>query len=428
MRVATHMRAATPARPLFPAARLVTFQRRFTRGRRRSVPEMWRLVPAGLILRGIMASPSTTRFLRQWLLVFGVCLVISSLATISFYVGGSEKGYSWTFSIAMQTIHWSLWAAFYPLFYWLIRRFPLEPRRRVRSLLTYILATPVVIFVHASIYFVLVYRMMEHDYWMDPFSSVSAFLWGLTTLDFAYRVLGYSFLLSFSYALDYNERYKDNALKTARLETQLAHAQLDALKMQLQPHFLFNTLNAISALLHKDPDGADRMIARLGDFLRLTLENDSGHEVALSQEVQFLKAYLSIEEVRFQDRLTTKIDIAPETQAACVPNLILQPLVENAIRHGVSRLVGRGHIEITALRQGDRLHLTVKDNGPGWANGSAETRAGGVGVANTRQRLTQLYGDKYRLEFSGPPGQGCTVTLDLPFRCSAEKEDLPCVS
>jgi sensor histidine kinase YesM len=375
-----------------------------------------------------MTLPS--RFFRQWLLVFGICLVVSSLATIAFYVGGLEKGYTWPYAIAMQSIHWTLWASFYPILYGLIRRFPLEPRRRVRSLLTYILATPVIIFLHAAIYFTLVYRMIDQqgEHRIDPFASISAFLWGLTTLDFSYRVLGYSFLLSFTCAMDYNERYKDNALKTSRLETQLAHAQLDALKMQLQPHFLFNTLNAISALLHKDPDAADRMIARLGDFLRLTLENDSGHEVALSQEVEFLKAYLSIEEVRFQDRLTTKIDIAPETQGACVPNLILQPLVENAIRHGVSRLVGPGHIEITAARQGDRLHLVVKDNGPGWANGNGQTRAGGVGVSNTRQRLSQLYGDRYRLEFAGPPGQGCTVTLEIPFRCSPEKETLPCVS
>jgi two-component system, LytTR family, sensor kinase len=375
-----------------------------------------------------MASPSTAQFFRHWLLVFGVCLVVGSLATISFYVAGADKEYTWTYAIAMQALHWTLWAAFYPVFFLLIRHFPLEPARRVRSLALYILATPVLIFTHATIYLSLIYQMVEQHHKMNPFESVSAFLWGLTTLDFAYRVLGYSFLLAFSYALDYHERFKDNALKTSRLETQLAHAQLDALKMQLQPHFLFNTLNAISALLHKDPDAADRMIARLGDFLRLTLENDDGHEVALSQEVLFLKCYLSIEEVRFQDRLTTRIDIDPEAQGACVPNLILQPLVENAIRHGVNRLVGPGHIEITAVRRGDRLHLTVKDNGPGWANATGQVRSGGVGIANTRQRLTQLYGDKYRLEFSGPPGEGCTVSLDIPFRCSPEKETLPCVS
>ena len=232
--------------------------------------------------------------------------------------------------------------------------------------------------------------------------------------------MGFSFLLALSYALDYHQRYQDKAVTSSRLEAQLAQARLDALKMQLQPHFLFNTLNAVSALLHKDPDAADRMIARLGDFLRMTLENDGGHEVTLAQEMTFLNCYLAIEKVRFEDRLTTRVDVALEALPALVPNLILQPLVENAIRHGVGRRVGAGCIAIEAARENGRLRLRVTDNGPGWTEPAAGHEARGVGISNTRRRLAQLYGAEHRLEFGGAAGQGCTVTLELPFRLVGE--------
>lgn len=367
------------------------------------------------------------RFLRHWLLVFGVCLIVSALASIAYYVNMREEmPVTWADAILVQGVHWMLWAAFYPVLFLLMRRFPLDLERRWRSLSAYIAATPFIIFTHASIYLAFAVHMMPaHFHKMAPVTSLSSLLWALCTLDFAYRVMGYSFLLAFSYALDYHQRYKDKELATSRLEAQLAHAQLDALKMQLQPHFLFNTLNAISALLHQDPEAADRMIARLGDFLRLTLDNDGGHEVPLAQEMTFLNCYLAIEQVRFRDRLTVCVAVAPEAEPALVPNLILQPLVENAIRHGIGCLVGPGRIDIDAERDGGTLRLRVKDNGPGWvpeaANGGR--RVGGVGIANTRRRLTQLYGSNHRFECAGASGAGCTVTLEIPFRVEA-----PCAS
>jgi sensor histidine kinase YesM len=354
--------------------------------------------------------------LRQWLLVVGAGLVVSALASVSFYVnavGADDKGMTWAIAIFMQTSHWMLWAAFYPVFFVLVRRVPLERARRFRSLATYVLATPVLVFAHASIYLALISRTYPYLK-MDPLASWLDFVWALFTLDFVYRVLGYAFLLSFAHALDYHERYKDK-------ESQLARAQLDALKMQLQPHFLFNTLNAISALLHRDPEAADRMIARLGDFLRMTLENDGGHEVALSQEMMFLKCYLSIEEVRFGDRLTTRFDVDQGALSALVPNLILQPIVENAIRHGVGRIVGEGRIEIAATRTGGRLRLDVKDNGPGCGERAEGEIPSGVGLLNTRRRLQQLYGDRCGLQVTNPHEGGCRVTIEVPFRTVAEE-------
>jgi two-component system LytT family sensor kinase len=366
------------------------------------------------------------RFLERWLVVFGICMVVASLATIAYYINTrDEKGVTWGDSIVVQGAHWSLWAALYPFLFLFMRRFPLDPAKGWRSLSAYIVATPIFILTHASIYLALVRGPMRaHFMHMPPITSFSSLLWALCTLDFAYRVMGYSFLLAFSYALDYHQRFKDTELVTSRLETQLARAQLDALKMQLQPHFLFNTLNAISALLHQDPEAADRMIARLGDFLRMTLENDGDHEVPLAQEMMFLNCYLAIEQVRFQDRLTLDVDVPPSALPALVPNLILQPIVENAIRHGIGRVVGAGRIGIAATREDGRLRLCVKDNGPGWSDAvSPGRRAGGVGIANTRQRLSQLYGEAYRFDLSGAPGEGCTVTLEIPFRTQE-----PCAS
>jgi len=193
---------------------------------------------------------------------------------------------------------------------------------------------------------------------------------------------------------------------------------LQALKMQLHPHFLFNALHSISSLVHSDPEAADKMIARLGDFLRLTLDAAAAQEVPLRQELEFLNCYLDIERTRFRDRLTTHIDADPQALDCVVPNLILQPIVENAIRHGVSQRAAHGHVEVRAARAGDALRLEVRDNGRGLPEGAEACRAkqGGVGLANTRARLQQLYGGAYRFELSNAPTGGAVVTLEIPVR------------
>ncbi len=192
--------------------------------------------------------------------------------------------------------------------------------------------------------------------------------------------------------------------------------------MQLHPHFLFNTLHSISALVHKDPDAADRMIARLGDFLRLTLDTAATQEVPLRQELNFLNCYLEIERIRFHDRLTTRLHVEPQTLSCRVPNLILQPIVENAIRHGIGPRSAPGRIEISAKRDHGSLRIEVRDNGPGLPaiskpNGRARE---GVGLANTRERLAQLYGGSHRLELKNAPDGGLVVTLEIPARRGPE--------
>ena len=198
-------------------------------------------------------------------------------------------------------------------------------------------------------------------------------------------------------------------------------AQLEALKMQLHPHFLFNTLHSISALVHRDPEAADKMIARLGDFLRLTLENSGAAEVSLQKELEFLTCYLEIERVRFQDRLTTSLEVEPGALDTPVPNLILQPIVENALRHGVAQSKAPGRIEISAKRENGSLRIGVRDNGPGLV-GVTASREGfreGVGLSNARARLEQLYGPSHRLELANAPEGGLLVTLVIPSRGAA---------
>jgi sensor histidine kinase YesM len=201
----------------------------------------------------------------------------------------------------------------------------------------------------------------------------------------------------------------------------LTLAQLEALKMQLHPHFLFNTLHSISALVHRDPDAADRMIARLGDFLRLTLENSGAAEVSLQKELEFLTCYLEIERVRFQDRLTTSVEVEPSALDSPVPNLILQPIVENALRHGVAQSSAPGRVEISAKRENGSLRIRVRDNGPGLnrVTGSREAFKEGVGLSNTRARLEQLYGESHRFEMSDAPDGGLLVTMVIPARAVA---------
>jgi LytS/YehU family sensor histidine kinase len=198
-------------------------------------------------------------------------------------------------------------------------------------------------------------------------------------------------------------------------------AELQALKMQLHPHFLFNTLHSISALLHQDVNAADRMIARLGEFLRLTLDNSGENEVTLQQEMAFLKCYLDIERIRFQDRLTVHYDVDPETLDALVPNLVWQPIVENAIRHGIAPRSDPGQIDIRCRRLGAKLQLQVKDDGPGLqeTSGSGGPVNRGVGLANTRERLKQLYGRNHWFGMCNGLDKGLVVTLEIPFKAAS---------
>jgi two-component system, LytTR family, sensor kinase len=229
---------------------------------------------------------------------------------------------------------------------------------------------------------------------------------------FLNQLLVYLAVLAAGFAREFFLRDQRRQRQAAHLQAQLAEARLDALRMQINPHFLFNTLHAVSALVERDPGGVRRMIARLSELLRHTIESHATDEVPLRDELAFLRRYIEIMEIRFQGRLRVDRNIADDTQDALVPNLILQPIVENALEHGVNRAAGEGQIEIAARRDGDRLVLTVRDNGPGLDVQNAT----GVGLANTRARLEQLYGDRASLELKDAEGGGVLAQITLPYR------------
>ncbi len=231
-------------------------------------------------------------------------------------------------------------------------------------------------------------------------------------------VLTYAVIVFVVLAINYYHRFREGELRASKLRSQLSEAQLQALKMQLHPHFLFNTLHAVSTLIHKDPEAADQMIARLSDLLRLVLENPARQKVKLSEEIALLEKYLHIEQVRFQDRLRIERDVAESALAAEVPNLILQPLVENAIRHGVSKKSGAGVVRLSAEKINGQLQLGVSDNGPGLQNDASEKIREGVGLQNTKARLEQLYGEKFSFELLEAAGGGLDIRIKIPYENS----------
>lgn len=231
-------------------------------------------------------------------------------------------------------------------------------------------------------------------------------------LDFHIGLLVYTTILIAVHAIEYSRR-------TADLNGRLSEARLEALKMQLHPHFLFNTLNSVSALLHKDPEAADEMIGELGDFLRLTLQSPSRQEVSLEEELKFLKSYLEIEKVRFQNRLTVQFHIEEQTWAAKLPNLILQPIIENAIRHAIAPREEPGTIEVRAAVRNNRLNLQILDDGPGMQMKDGREFTEGIGLQNVRERLRHHYGASHLFRLNNRPEGGLEVEIEIPFRTNS---------
>jgi sensor histidine kinase YesM len=232
-------------------------------------------------------------------------------------------------------------------------------------------------------------------------------------------VLMYWFVVFAHLGWHYYRRFRERELQAAELQQKLVEARLEALRMQLNPHFLFNTLHAVSALIHEDPNAADRVLARLSELLRLSLDQSKPQEVPLSEELAFLDRYLEIEQTRFADRLQVEKEVEPETERALVPYLILQPLVENAIRHGIEPREDTGRLAIRAHRSNGTLQLRVSDNGAGLPEEKGTPLREGIGLSNTRSRLQHLYGDGYRLELVSAPGGGLEARIDIPYRTTA---------
>jgi len=349
----------------------------------------------------------------RWLLGFCFWTLLGLSFASQFYISSAKAGLevSWRQAVNYALGDWYVFALLSVPVIHLARRFRFEGRAWTRSLPVHLIA---------SVLFSLAYMVLRA--WLGQWQSHAAFadvFKPLLVKTWHFNLLIYWVIVAVSHAFDYYRKYRERELRAVELERRLAQAKLQALQMQLNPHFLFNTLHSISSLMHKDVEAADKMIMRLSDLLRAALEGAETQEVSLREELNLLQLYLAIEQIRFGSRLTVKMDVASDTLDAQVPNLILQPLVENAIRHGIEPRARPGLIELQARRQDSALALVVSDDGAGLGENGAIKE--GIGLSNTRARLRELYGPDHRCELVRGQQGGVRVEISIPFRQGNEQ-------
>lgn len=351
-----------------------------------------------------------TAKVRMWVLGALVWTLLALLIALQqgLYLESVGQPVAWNRLILSRLADWYTCAIFTPAYFWLVRRWPIDREHWPRAVPIYLLATSVFVVIKYALYVPITNAIYAG-------TGRSRTLGDTLASSFIFETVAFGCLLGIVQAVEYYSRLRERELQTARLASQLSDARLAALAAQLHPHFLFNTLQAISTLIHRDAAGADQMLARLSALLRRTLQRGNGHEVTLREELELLDLYLQIVETRFADRLTLVREIPPELGEAQVPHFILQPLVENALEHGIARRGGAGRIAIAAVREGDTLLLTVTDNGAGLASSTRGIVHNGIGLTNTRHRLSQLYGSRQSLDLTPASEGGLTVTLRLPW-------------
>ena len=318
--------------------------------------------------------------------------------------------------------YYYFWAILTPGIFWVSRRFSIERTNWSPRILFHI-AMAMLVAMGVQIYYSVAYHAImppPHRWPFDPIADLLQ-LWFFNDLVVYIAVLAAGFARNyFSQSQARREETVQLQAQAALLRAQLAEARLQALRMQINPHFLFNTLHAVSTLVERNPQGVRRMIAKLSVLLRHTLESSSEQEVSLEQELQFLDNYLDIQQIRFQGLLEVRREIDPEVLQALVPNLIVQPLVENAIQHGVSKTDGKGYLAVRAWREDEHLCLSVRDNGSSFSGDGAANLTEGIGLTNTRARLQQMYGAAQSLTFRAADGGGLIAQITLPYHTAAD--------
>lgn len=341
----------------------------------------------------------------RWLGLIAIILVLSVVSGTNWYLV-YEETVPWWDNFVMEALYWLSWLIFVPAIVALLKW--LE-RKRFGMLLITIVHFPVGLafsMAHKAIvvalwWFLLPLALVPKS--DSLFSAVHTRIYRGIHLG----LLGYAMIVVVLLAYSFYKKKRQSELRAAHLESLLTRSELSALKMQLQPHFLFNTLNSIAGLMHGNIDLADEMLARLGSFLRLTLETTRSQLVLLKNELDFVRHYLAIEEIRFQERLRIEWQVDEKMSDEYVPSLILQPLVENAIKHGIRNTVGEAILRISVSCEDGVLVLGVFDNGPGMVD-SPPTQASGIGLANTRKRLDEMYGSSASLSLEKQPGGFCS--------------------
>ena len=359
----------------------------------------------------------------MWLIIVAIWALLGLIyaGPIYFEVEAEGMGHAAWRIFTWGILTYLAWAPLTPVIVWLARRFSLIGDAWRRNLAIHLPAFLVISVVHSAVTTVINITIKPFDNMGESPTDFWTRFVSRLKVSFVSDLLIYGGVIGICYALDYYRKYREREFQATRLEAQLAQAQLDSLRMQLHPHFLFNTLNNIVGLVRDNKNQtAVSMLVGLSDLLRHTLEHSSKHEVELRQEISFIKLYLSIQQMRFSDRLRIQYDIHPGTTRALVPNLILQPLTENALRHGIANSADSGVIGISSALENGHLRLTVYDDGAGLPDDWQLKGSAGIGLANTAARLQQLYDDDHQFEIRNRPAGGVEVTIVFPFRTSTQ--------
>ena len=361
------------------------------------------------------------KYRRAVLLFVGWTLVSVIFAGISYAAAIVENNKEFGFGSALRLnlVQFYLWAILAPFVFRFTRRFPIEVRPlNVSNLLLYFPALISFAAIHQVLHLAVLWSISPR--WRQKYPALIDCYRAYFAFGFYIDLIIALLIVIAVHALLYYQNFRASELAQSSLKAQLAQAQLRALKMQIHPHFLFNTLHSISSLVLEEPAKANSIIARLGDFLRLTLENSDQQLVTLKEETEFLRCYLDIEQVRFGDRLTVGFELEPQTLSAQVPHLILQPVMENAIQHAIAPRATQGHINIEAKRLNSLLRVAISDNGPGISSNANLLGKKCVGLSNVRARLQQIYGPDFRFELINAGDGGLSVVMEIPFQREAD--------
>ncbi len=359
------------------------------------------------------------RWFVNWVLAILVWLAAAAIGTMFSYDFRVHMGkpVPWTDVARIYFVAYFIWGAvFTPIVVALCKRFFIERRNWAGMVVLHTVFSIAIAACNATL------RLPLHRfvYPNEAPHSAKEMLRGYFLANAYDDMWMYWVVAAIAFGFMYYEKYKEREMKAVQLESQLTKARLQMLKIQLQPHFLFNTLHSISALMRRDVDSAERVLTQLSDLLRITLDSAGEQEISLEKELEFIERYLQIEQTRFRDRLKVEYNIDDDCLDASVPNMLLQPLVENAVRHGIAPHSRPGLIEISARREGTHLRLSVRDNGDGLPKDRPQRS--GVGLPNTRERLTQLYGADQEMEIGNSPEGGLAVNVLIPFKTDRAAE------
>jgi two-component system, LytTR family, sensor kinase len=376
-------------------------------------------VPERSIHPLLQAKPDTGR--TRWILILGAWTIVGLLFALRRIVLVKVQGIhvSLAFAGTLELVWWYVWAAYTPLVVGLAKRFPLTGPRFVPHIAIHTIAS-LIMGPLASVTEYFLSRGLVRSVFRITDPGVLRLLppFAVSFLSMSFTgMLTYWLIVGLYQSFHFYQAAMERQTRAAQLETQLSHAELENLKSQLHPHFLFNSLHTIGVLMQEDVDAASHLLVCLGDLLRMALERRE-NEITLQSELEFVGKYLEIEQTRFHDRLKVHMDVPADLLGVYVPSLALQPLVENAIKHGISVDSAAGRLEIAAQRHNGRVWLLVRDDGPGPAPGSRLRF--GVGLTNVQSRLKQLYGDESSLRLTGGNGRGCEAIITIPLRSSHE--------